>query len=319
MRRQSARTPPGFPPFNAVRPGGRMRPATCGSPPATPTSFNAVHPGGRMRRGHFLRGSPGTTPSMRSAPEGGCDDRAPRTGPPPCPSMRSAPEGGCDVAVAFNCGSRSLLQCGPPRRADATPHPERRMVEREPSMRSAPEGGCDDAMASRSCARAILPSMRSAPEGGCDPSACCITHDTHAFLPSFLQCGPPRRADATGWLRAAGGGRVPSFNAVRPGGRMRQHQPRLRPRSGRPPSMRSAPEGGCDGATTRISARCSSFNAVRPGGRMRRCKSSSSRARTTTFNAVRPGGRMRHAGQVWLQRADQPSMRSAPEGGCDVW
>ena len=37
------------------------------------------------------------------------------------PSMRSAPEGGCDAGESLGGVGFRGLQCGPPRRADATP------------------------------------------------------------------------------------------------------------------------------------------------------------------------------------------------------
>ena len=104
------------------------------------------------------------------------------------PSMRSAPEGGCDNEIA-----RSAQQAA------------------EPSMRSAPEGGCDNEIA-RSAQQAAEPSMRSAQEGGCDGAG--------LFCRSCLG----------------------AFNAVRPGGRMRQPAGGVERATGHP-SMRSAPEG----------------------------------------------------------------------------
>ena len=64
----------------------------------------------------------------------------------------------------YNC----ILQCGPPRRADATAKAILAQHTAAPSMRSAPEGGCDGARCQPGRQNAY-PSMRSAPEGGCDP------------------------------------------------------------------------------------------------------------------------------------------------------
>ncbi len=129
-------------------------------------------------------------PSMRSAPEGGCDLSGSDDGSlDRLPSMRSAPEGGCDGRKDYGGDVEG------------------------PSMRSAPEGGCDDATPARPCRHDLLPSMRSAPEGGCDPMAAGVMWSKY-----HLQCGPPRRADATMRELFAQHGLTPSMRSAPEGG-----------------------------------------------------------------------------------------------------